>query len=56
MFLSRNKKNNVYPRKALFYCIKKGFSGVVMRLVRVFVGFTCQMVPFLTLWLLYKNL
>ena len=25
MFLSRNKKNNVYPCKPQFYCIKVGF-------------------------------
>ena len=28
MFLSRNKKNNVYPCKPQFYCIKGGFKGV----------------------------
>ena len=28
MFLSRNKKNNVYPYKAQFYYIKVGFKGV----------------------------
>ena len=28
MFLSRNKKNNVYPRKLQFYYIKVGFKGV----------------------------
>ena len=28
MFLSRNKKNNVYPCKTQFYCIKIGFKGV----------------------------
>ena len=28
MFLSRNKKNNVYPYKPQFYCIKVGFKGV----------------------------
>ena len=27
MFLSRNKKNNVYPRKLQFYYIKVGFKG-----------------------------
>ena len=27
-FLSRNKKNNVYPRKPQFYYIKVGFKGV----------------------------
>ena len=27
MFLSRNKKNNVYPCKPHFYCIKMGFKG-----------------------------
>ena len=28
MFLSRNKKNNVYPCKPQFYYIKVGFNGV----------------------------
>ena len=28
MFLSRNKKNNVYPCKPQFYYIKVGFVGV----------------------------
>ena len=28
MFLGRNKKNNVYPCKPLFYYIKVGFKGV----------------------------
>ena len=28
MFLSRNKKNNVYPCKTQFYFIKVGFKGV----------------------------
>ena len=28
MFLSRNKKNNVYTCKPQFYCIKVGFKGV----------------------------
>ena len=28
MFLSRNKKNNVYPCKPQFYYIKMGFMGV----------------------------
>ena len=28
MFLSRNKKINVYPCKPKFYCIKVGFKGV----------------------------
>ena len=27
MFLSRNKKNNVYPCKPQFYYIKVGFNG-----------------------------
>ena len=27
MFLSRNKKNNVYPSKPQFYYIKVGFKG-----------------------------
>ena len=31
MFLSRNKKNNVYPSKLLFYYIKVGFKGVKIR-------------------------
>ena len=28
MFLSRNKKNNVYTSKPQFYYIKEGFKGV----------------------------
>ena len=28
MFLSKNKKNNVYPYKPQFYYIKMGFEGV----------------------------
>ena len=28
VFLSRNKKNNVYPCKPQFYYIKVGFNGV----------------------------
>ena len=28
MFLSRNKKNNVYPCKSQFYYLKVGFKGV----------------------------
>ena len=28
MFLSRNKKINVYPCKPQFFCIKVGFKGV----------------------------
>ena len=28
MFLNSNKKNNVYPCKPQFYCIKVGFKGV----------------------------
>ena len=28
LFLSRNKKNNVYPCKPQFYNIKVGFKGV----------------------------
>ena len=28
MFLSTNKKNNVYPYKPQFYCIKVAFQGV----------------------------
>ena len=28
MFLSRNKKNNLYPCKPQFYYIKVGFQGV----------------------------
>ena len=28
MFLSRNKKNNIYPSKPQFFYIKVGFKGV----------------------------
>ena len=31
MFLSRNKKNNVYPGKPQFYYIKVGFKGVKIK-------------------------
>ena len=31
MFLSRSKKNNVYPCKPQFYYIKVGFKGVKIR-------------------------
>ena len=30
MFLSRNKKNNVYPCKPQFYYIKVGFQGEIL--------------------------
>ena len=30
MFLSRKKRNNVYPCKPQFYCIKVGFKGVII--------------------------
>ena len=33
MFLSRNKKNNVYPCKPQFYYIKVGFKGVVFVMI-----------------------
>ena len=33
MFVSRNKKNNVYPCKPQFYYIKVGFKGVKIILV-----------------------
>ena len=39
MFLSRNKKNNVYPCKPQFYYKKVGFKGVKL-IRRVFVMFT----------------
>ena len=31
MFLSRNNKNNLYPYKPQFYCIKVGFKGVKIK-------------------------
>ena len=34
MFLSRNKKNHVYPCKSQFYYIKVGFKGTGFRNVR----------------------
>ena len=37
MFLSRNKKNNVYPCKPQFYYIKVGFKGVKIIYRYVFV-------------------
>ena len=39
MFLSRNKKNNVYPCKSQFYCIKVGFKGSKLYM-HVFIMFT----------------
>ena len=41
MFLSRNKKNNVYPCKPQFYCIKVGFKGVKIIKVCFRDVFTC---------------
>ena len=32
MFLSRNKKNNVYPCKSPFYYLKVGFKGVKIKI------------------------
>ena len=37
MFLSRNKKNNVYPCKPQFYYIKVGFKGVNIIYRNIFV-------------------
>ena len=37
MFLSRNKKNNVYPCKSQFYYIKVGFKGVKVHVIHVIV-------------------
>ena len=37
MFLSRNKKNNVYPCKPQFYYIKVGFEGGQNYIVMFFV-------------------
>ena len=46
MFLSRNKKSNVYPCKAQFYCIKAGLKGAKLYR-RVFVMFcSIETVPF----------
>ena len=44
MFLSRNKKNNVYPCKPQFYCVKVGFKGVKIikvcfRNEKIFIGY-----------------
>ena len=42
MFLSRNKKNNVYPYKPQFYYIEAGFKGVkIYRHVSVMCDFIC---------------
>ena len=46
MFLSRNKKNNVYPCKPQFYYIKMGFKGV--KIIKVYF---CDAI--LQNWLLY---
>ena len=41
MFLSRNNKNNVYPCKPQFYCIKVGFRGSKLyRYVFVMCGYS----------------
>ena len=43
MFLSRNKKNNVYPCKPQFYYIKVGFKGSELYryvFVMIFLSFT----------------
>ena len=40
MFLSRNKKNNVYPCKPQFYYIKVGFKGV--KVIKVWFRDDCQ--------------
>ena len=59
MVLSRNKKNNAYPCKLQFYCIKMGLKGVkikqacfvmsdltllMRRLICVFIRRTCVLV------------
>ena len=45
MFLSRNKKNNVYPCKPEFYYIKVGFEGVKLyRHVFVMSGRLCFLI------------
>ena len=36
MFLSRNKKNNIYPSKPQFYYIKVGFRGGGQNYIGVF--------------------
>ena len=55
MFLSRNKKNNVYPCKPQFYYIKVGFKGDkiiffknVFVMINTFFGW--KKVPYLELW------
>ena len=46
MFLSRNKKNNVYSCKPQFYYIKVGFKGSTLyRRVFVMSGLRCLRVP-----------
>ena len=42
MFLSRSKKNNVYPYKPQFYYIKMGFQGVKIILVCFHDGVTTE--------------
>ena len=42
MFLSRNKRNNVYPCKPQFYYIKVGFGGLkIYRYVFVMSDLRC---------------
>ena len=48
MFLSRNKKMNVYPCKPQFYCIKVGFDGVKTDLSRLVLKF--EQVHLTTCW------
>ena len=47
MFLSRNKKNNVYPCKPQFYYIKVGFKGVNIIYVCSCYAHSSRQYPFL---------
>ena len=50
--LSWNKKNNIYPCKPLFYCIKVGFKGV--KIIYVFVMLNIKMVTFFLIFSLSR--
>ena len=53
MFLSRNKKNNVYPCKPQFYHIKVGFKGVKLyRYVLLMTYFSRDSMLFILQWTL----
>ena len=54
MFLSRNKKNNVYPCKPQFYYIKVGFKGVKIIFTGVYIIFLISAQKH-RLWVLFRT-